>query len=181
MRPHNRISRRVIFPLALGIFGTVALSQVDPGSWLRAAIEPAAAGTRLQGAAHVIDGDTLDIQGTRIRLSGIDAPESKQTCQDAQGIPYDCGADATQALIRRTGTQTVTCTGRDQDRYGRIIATCSVGGADLGAFMVKSGHALAYRRYSTAYIGAEVRAQSAGIGMWQGAFTAPWNWRRGQR
>ena len=135
----------------------------------------------LYGTATVIDGDTLDIHGTRIRLHGIDAPESRQTCQDARGTPYHCGVRATQALTRWIDTQTVTCVARDQDRYGRIIATCSVDGADLGAFMVKSGHALAYQRYSHAYIDHEIRAQSAGIGMWQGAFIAPWDWRRGQR
>ena len=189
MRSRNRISRRIILVLSLGIFGTMALYQSERGSW----IEPAAASTGLRGPAHIIDGDTLDINGSRIRIHGIDAPESKQTCQDRQGRTYACGADATQALIRWIGSQTVTCTrwadrasyareaGHNQDRYGRIIATCSVGRADLGTFMVESGHALAYRRYSTAYIGVEVRAQSAGIGMWQGTFIAPWHWRRGQR
>jgi endonuclease YncB( thermonuclease family) len=75
----------------------------------------------------------------------------------------------------------VTCEQRDVDRYGRIVAVCRAGLNDLGAFMVANGWALAYRRYSTAYVGPEGSAKAARRGIWRGTFTAPWDWRRGDR
>ncbi len=135
----------------------------------------------LTGTASVIDGDTLAIHGHRIRLHGIDAPESGQTCEDAGGRSYRCGQVAALALADRIGRRPVTCIARDTDRYGRRIAVCEEGGRDLNAWMVAGGHALAYRRYSRDYVGEEAAARDAGRGLWQGRFVAPWDWRRGLR
>jgi len=132
------------------------------------------------GNARVIDGDTIDISGQRVRLHGIDTPESKQTCQ-RQGVTWLCGAEATKALNQLIGNSDVSCIGRDKDRYGRIVAVCHVNGVDLNAAMVLSGMALAYRKYSDDYIGQEATAKAAKRGLWAGQFVPPWEWRRGKR
>ncbi|HXV23260.1 MAG TPA: thermonuclease family protein [Alphaproteobacteria bacterium] len=132
---------------------------------------------RLTGVASVIDGDTLDIHGRRIRLHGIDAPESKQLCT-LNGAKYRCGQMAALALSDFVGRGTVSCAQRDTDRYGRAVATCSVAGQDIGAWLVSHGHALAYRKYSRAYVQAEESAAAARVGIWAGEFEEPWEWRR---
>ncbi len=131
----------------------------------------------LSGIARVIDGDTIDVHGTHIRLNGIDAPESKQTCE-ATGQTYACGEQATEALIVLLGARPVECTERGKDRYQRIIATCHIDSTDLGAWMVEHGWAVAYRKYSLDYAGAEDRARSAKLGIWAGTFDMPEDWRR---
>ena len=132
------------------------------------------------GRASVTDGDSLEIAGQRVRLHGIDAPEWKQRCQ-ANGRQWRCGQAAAQALGKRIGRQSVTCTPRDRDRYGRIVAVCEAGGIDLNAWMVAQGWALAYRRYSRAYVDEEQTAKAAKRGVWRGELIAPWEWRRGKR
>ncbi|HEV7368537.1 thermonuclease family protein [Arenibaculum sp.] len=135
----------------------------------------------LVGAATVIDGDTLEIRGQRIRLHGIDAPEAAQTCTDAAGKAWRCGQRAALELAERIGRATVTCEQKDRDRYGRIVAVCSTGNRDLNAWMTESGWALAYRAYSRDYADAEAAARSARAGIWAGTFDAPWDWRRERR
>src|SRR3954447_23103898 len=90
----------------------------------------------IAGRASVIDGDTLEIRGERIRLFGIDAPESGQTCLDAKGRSYRCGQKAALVLDARIGEGVVICERKDSDRYGRTVALCRVYGEDLGAWMV---------------------------------------------
>ena len=137
----------------------------------------------LTGVPRIIDGDTIRIGNTRIRLHGIDAPEAKQTCT-AGGKEWRCGQEATFALANIIGRTWVDCVERDRDRYGRIVAVCRVGGPkgkDLGAWMVSEGWALAYRKYSLDYVAAEDAARKAGRGLWRGKFITPWEWRRGKR
>jgi endonuclease YncB( thermonuclease family) len=134
----------------------------------------------LMGQATVIDGDTIEIHGKHIRLFGIDAPEAPQTCT-ASGKSYLCGQQAAFALADHIGRHIVSCEQRDIDRYGRTVAICFAGGDDLGGWLVEKGWALAYRRYSVAYVGQEQVAQSAGRGMWRGEFVMPWDWRKGVR
>src|SRR5262245_53106307 len=86
------------------------------------------------GRASVIDGDTIEIHGERIRLHGIDAPESTQPCTGADGRAWRCGQRAALALSDRIGAHTVSCDPRDRDRYGRIVAVCSAGGVVLNAW-----------------------------------------------
>jgi len=135
------------------------------------------------GRASVIDGDTIEIRGQRIRLFGIDAPESRQTCTDPKGVSYRCGQRAARALDYRISDSPVTCEPMDRDRYGRIVAVCRAYGEDLSAWMTGLGWALAFRRYSAQYIAAEELAQRRKAGMWSGQFVPPWEWRaeaRGQ-
>ena len=134
----------------------------------------------VSGRARVVDGDTLDIGRTRVRLHGIDAPESRQSCL-ADGRRWPCGERATRALDQRIGSRTVSCEERDRDRYGRSVAVCRAAGEDLNAWMVRAGWAIAYRRYSRTYVAEESSARAARRGLWRGDFVAPWDWRRGER
>lgn len=133
----------------------------------------------LTGKASVIDGDTLEIHGQRIRLHGIDAPESGQFCE-AGGKSYRCGREAAWELDRLIANRTTHCQQRDIDRYSRIVAECFVGGINLNAAMVQTGWALAYRRYSKDYIQEEDLARQQEKGVWAGTFIYPWDYRRGK-
>ncbi len=134
----------------------------------------------VSGQVRVVDGDTLEIGSAKIRLHGIDAPESSQECS-AEGKTWPCGRMATAALRERIGGRVVTCSENDQDRYGRIIGVCSVNNADLNAWMVSEGWAVAYRQYSHDYVEEEAFAKGTKSGIWQGEFDYPWDWRAGNR
>ena len=133
------------------------------------------------GKPRVIDGDTIEIAGDRIRLKGIDTPEAKQTCLDKTRKRWRCGEEATFALLDLVGSHWITCKGEKRDRYGRLIAVCFAGPFDINAKMVRQGWALAYRKYSNAYVAEEAEAKSKRRGLWRGRFVSPWDWRRGQR
>jgi endonuclease YncB( thermonuclease family) len=107
----------------------------------------------LVGRASVVDGDTLEIQRVRIRLWGIDAVESSQTCLDASGKPWPCGRRAAFALADFLGQRTVRCERRDTDRYGRVVAVCYVGNIEINRWLVEQGWALAYVEYGGSYSG----------------------------
>jgi endonuclease YncB( thermonuclease family) len=139
-----------------------------------------AASTLIEGVASVIDGDTLEIHGQRIRLKGIDAPESGQTCTK-DGKPYLCGKVAAFALADKIGRQVVTCEQTGTDRYKRALATCFLDETDLCEWMVSQGQALAFRKYSTEYVPAENQARAKRLGLWSGEFQNPWDWRKDKR
>lgn len=134
----------------------------------------------LSGIPRIIDGDTIRIGDTRIRLHGIDAPEAKQTCT-AGGKEWRCGFEATNALASLIGAHWVSCSQRDVDRYGRIVAVCRAGPIELNAWMVGNGWAVAYRQYSMEYVRDEDDAKKAQHGLWRGQFAMPWDWRREKR
>lgn len=144
-------------------------------------VASSAASAEVAGRASVIDGDTIEIHGQRIRLHGIDAPEKGQPCFDASGKLYRCGQIAAMALDDFIGASPVQCREHDVDRYGRTVADCSVRGQDIELWLVRNGHAMAYRRYSSAYIGAEQEAKNAKRGIWAGQVQPPWEWRKDRR
>jgi endonuclease YncB( thermonuclease family) len=129
----------------------------------------AACAQPLTGPARVIDGDSLEIQGQRIRLHGVDAPEIRQTCTRPEFNGHD--------------SRPVTCRALGKDRYGRVVARCFVGKPhiDLGGWMVRNGLAVAYTKYSRDYVPQETAARGARLGLWSGAFVPPAEWRRGVR
>lgn len=132
----------------------------------------------LVGRALVVDGDTIEINGTRIRIWGVDAIESDQTCT-LQGRTWDCAVEISRSLKSYLEGQTVTCTSKGRDTFERMLATCSVRNRDLGAWLVRQGHALDYARFSLgAYKSEQTAATADKRGIWQGEFTPPWVWRQ---
>ena len=148
---------------------------------LRAGLIAAAAAPALAagigGPAEVTDGDTLVIGSVSIRLHGIDAPETDQRCGLEGGGDWACGAAAADRLAELVAGREVRCTPRDRDGYGRLVATCAIGGVDLGAKLVGEGLAWSYMRYSVDYAVVEGRARRARLGLWQGASQPPWDFR----
>jgi len=142
-------------------------------------IHTAAVGGSIEGMPTVIDGDTLNINGERIRLHGIDAPEARQACT-RDDVEWLCGQEASKALRDYLRDQPpLECKQVDTDRYGRIVAKCYTSNdVDIGEWMVRNGWALAYRRYSEDYVSAEENARIAKHGLWSGKFVEPWLWRR---
>lgn len=129
-------------------------------------------------AVEAIDGDTLRAEGQRIRLAGIDAPELVQTCRDVRGQAWSCGTASRAHLAALVAQGSVICTKRGEDRYGRMLVTCSATGvADVAEAMVRDGHALNYGRYTSDYAGAEREARAARRGLWRGTFDNPEDWR----
>jgi endonuclease YncB( thermonuclease family) len=131
----------------------------------------------LSGAPRVVDGDTLAIGATKVRLEGIDAPETDQVCLNAKGAHWACGIEARDQLAAHIGGREIRCSSSGIDAYRRTLATCYFGEENLNAWMVKQGWAVAYVKYSKAYIRAEEDARAQQHGLWEGAFIAPWDWR----
>jgi endonuclease YncB( thermonuclease family) len=160
-------------PSKLGwVFATAIACQL--------AAAPVAA-EELIGRATVIDADTVEIRGQRIRLSGVDAPESSQRCTRTDGAEWRCGQKAANALSEKIGHRNVRCVGDKSDRWKRLIAVCYLGKEDLGAWLVENGLAVAYRKYSKAYVDHEEMARCNKSGIWSSSFVMPWDWRRGVR
>lgn len=133
----------------------------------------------LAGVPRVVDGDTLVINGERIRLHGMNAVESKQTCR-LDGRAWDCGQAATRAMQQAVTGGQVQCSGNERDPYGRLVAKCwNARGEDLSERMVAEGWATAYRRYSQDYVQVEAEAKAAGVGVWAGEFEDPETYRHG--
>ena len=148
----------------------------------------------LTGRVRVVDGDTLEMAGTQIRLWGIDAPERKQTCQAgpvamtrpsggvaSAGRPYACGRDSAAFLAELTRYRTIRCDPRNRDRNDRVIAICRSEVVELNAEMVRRGWAVDFTPYSGGrYQTEEQAARSEKLGMWSGRFDLPWAWRGGR-
>ncbi|WP_300032157.1 thermonuclease family protein [uncultured Roseobacter sp.] len=126
---------------------------------------PAFALADVTGKVTVIDGDTFDVGGTRVRLFGIDAPEADQTCTTEQGQKWQCGAWVGQIVHERYSGTRAVCKEVDRDLYGRVVATCDIGGTDVGETLVSEGLAFAYRRYSMAYDLIEKSAAIRDVGL----------------
>lgn len=133
---------------------------------------PAMAAESLAGRARVVDGDTLQVEGVKVRLFGVDAPELDQTC-DRDGQVWECGQAARIALADIVGRHRVVCAVQTVDRYGRDVAVCTADGEDVGAHLVRKGMAIAYRRYSGRYVNAETAARREGVGLWSSTYMEP--------
>ncbi|WHS94232.1 thermonuclease family protein [Sinorhizobium kummerowiae] len=127
---------------------------------------------------RVVDGDTIVLNGIVYRLHGIDAPEAGQKCSKPNGKSWECGKAAISALEELVLEKAVDCDDRGQDGYGRTIGVCKVGSEDINAMMVATGHAWAFRKYSTDYAALEDQAHSSHIGIWiTDNQTTPWDYR----
>lgn len=132
----------------------------------------------VQGPPRVVDGDTLEVAGKKVRLRDMDAPEAKQKCADLYGLRYNCGTASTDYLRQLIGSRPVTCKGFMLDRYKRLLAVCYVGDKDLGREMVRAGWAVPYRFGHGSYNVPRDDAKRARRGMWQGWFCDPHDYRR---
>jgi len=129
------------------------------------------------GNAKVIDGDTIHIGLNKIRLHGIDAPETNQTCEK-NNVEWPCGKESTKALINFINNKQVVCKIKATDKYKRFISVCFVNNFDMNEFMVSNGWAIAYRYYSKDYIKSEDKAKKNKSGIWQGSFQEPYLFRK---
>ena len=140
----------------------------------------------ISGNAQIIDGDTIKINSKKIRLHGIDAPESKQMCKKPYLTiifftftkDYPCGKISTQKLQKKINNKEITCKILDIDRYKRLIGECYKRNLNLNSWLVSNGYAVAYRKYSKKYISNEINAKNEKKGLWQGKFEMPWDFRR---
>jgi len=162
--------------LVLGVIMLPALLTADAQS--RPASDTSA--PVLSGRATVIDGDTLEIAGERVRLEGIDAPEASQACGRAKGGTWSCGHAATAELKRLVAGRRIDCLPAGRDTYGRVLGWCSIDGRDINELMVRSGHAWAFVRYSARYQNSEAEARAAKRGIWQGEAEPAWAFRAGR-
>jgi len=141
---------------------------------------------KISGFAKVVDGDTIKINSKKIRLYGIDAPEKKQKCKKTYLTisfmsftkDYMCGEVSTEKLIKKINNQKLNCNILDVDRYKRLIGECFKRNINLNSWMVSNGYAVAYRKYSKKYVSDEINAKNNKLGIWQGKFEMPWDYRR---
>ena len=141
---------------------------------------------KISGFAKVVDGDTIKINSKKIRLYGIDAPEKKQKCKKTYLTisfmsftkDYMCGEVSTEKLIKKINKQKLKCNILDVDRYKRLIGECFKRNINLNSWMVSNGYAVAYRKYSKKYVTDEINAKNNKLGIWQGKFEMPWDYRR---
>ena len=125
----------------------------------------------------IVDGDTIVLNGEKIRFSGIDTPELKQTCMNGDEKVF-CGKTAKMLLIKKIGNETPECISEGKDAYKRTLAECFVNGESLSAFLVRSGYAFAYLKYSDKFIKDEAFAKKNKLGMWSMKFEYPWDFRK---
>ena len=126
---------------------------------------------------RVVDGDTIVLNGEKIRFTGIDTPELKQTCiQDDQEV--SCGMSAKMLLVKKIGNNTPECSRRSTCDYKRTLAECFVNGESLSSFLVRSGYAFAYRKYSKKFVEDEEFARTNKFGLWSMKFQYPWDFRK---
>ena len=125
----------------------------------------------------ITDGDTIKINGEKIRFSGIDTPELKQTCIK-EGVNNSCGLKAKQILIDKISDNYIVCNKEGKDQYKRTLAECFVNEESLSSYLVRSGYAFAYRKYSKKFIADEDYARINKLGMWSMKFEYPWDFRR---
>ena len=126
---------------------------------------------------RVVDGDTIHLNGEKIRFTGIDTPELKQTCIK-NGIKNFCGVTAREILIEKIADNKVECISEGKDQYKRTLAECFVNNESLSSYLVRSGYAFAYRRYSKKFIVDEDYAKKKQVGMWAMTFEYPWDYRK---
>lgn len=138
---------------------------------------PTATAMTIHGVPTYSDGDTVELQGQRVRLLGIDTPEYSQSCKDSSGQEYPCGITALRHLKSLVDGREIRCEGDAFDRYGRLLATCYAGDLDLNRELVLDGWAVAFVKYDKRYLPEENEAKAARRGMWQGEFTRPVDYR----
>ena len=175
------VVRRIEVPDQMTLLSRISLVLLVLGIAASPALAKRLNPILLQGEARAVDGDTLQVGDTRLRLHGIDAPELRQTCGDSDGEAWACGRRAASKLAAAVAGGEIHCISRERDRYQRLVATCWARGRDVGQSLVAHGWAVAYRRYSVDYLRDEDLARYLTQGMWAGRFEMPWEWRQARR
>lgn len=167
-------------PVALALVGVLGLAGFPflMGAKLEAATSATAMSGPITGRATAVDGDTLDFDGRRVRLEGIDAPEMGQSCGRRWLGTWDCGKAAKRALDKLVDGRRVTCESKGRDKYGRDLGVCFVDGRDLNGEQVRTGMAWAFVKYSQSYVSVEADARVQKLGVWQGASEPAWAFRQ---
>lgn len=153
------------------------LSIALPIAAVTAILQGIALAEEIRGIPRIVDGDTVQIGTAKIRLQAIDAPETDQLCLDRNAKRWNCGIEARDRLIQKAGGKVWTCHANSVDRYGRSLTTCEVDGSDINRWLVREGWAMSFVRYAHTYDADEHAARQAQVGLWSGAFIAPWAWR----
>ena len=167
--PWRRRSLLSRFGPSLLLFAAIALAIWSPSG------PPV---STMSDIVRIIDGDTLEMQGERVRILDIDAPETHQTCKRSDGVVVPCGQLAADALVGLTGSRSVTCDLFERDRYGRWLARCSVNGDDVANWLALNGLAVPYRSCACVAVrGLSLYAQWNERGIWATDFRPPWEWR----
>jgi endonuclease YncB( thermonuclease family) len=164
-------------PVASALVGVLALGVLSLMPGRETAAREVAVSGDLTGPARVIDGDTIVIDGRHIRLEGIDAPETAQTCGRRLLGWWNCGRAAANALDKLVAGHNVTCESRGTDKYNRMLGICFVDGRDINAEMVRQGFAWAFVKYSKTYVQQEAEARASHVGIWQGESEPAWVYR----
>ena len=133
--------------------------------------------TSFADSLRVVDGDTIVLNSEKIRFSGIDTPELKQTCMSGDEKVF-CGKSAKMLLVKKIDNQTPECIREGRDVYKRTLAECFINGESLSTFLVRSGYAFAYRKYSDKFVKDEEFAKENKLGMWSMKFQYPWDFRK---
>lgn len=167
MKKHHGITNRTLIKLITIVFTCMSAHAIT-------------AYASISGAPTVIDGDTIKLAQQKIRLHGIDAPETQQDCDTAK-LTIPCGHLSSKFLRQLINGQKIICKPKGTDFFNRIIAVCTVNKIDIGKQMVKNGWAFAYLKYSKDYKLDEVHAKQNKKGLWNTKFIYPWKWRQNLR
>ena len=138
--------------------------------------------TSIPNTLRIIDGDTIHIGKKKYRFSGIDTPEIKQTCEK-EGVLFFCGLKAKEILKEKIANYKITCIEEEElDFFKRILAECFVNGESLSVYMVRSGYAFDYPKYSKEKFAKEQKyAKENKLGLWSTNFNFPWDFRNQNR
>jgi len=135
---------------------------------------------KISGIAKVTDGDSIKINKEPIRLLEIDAPEIKQKCFDKDNIQYQCGQNSYNFLFNLVDGKNINCFYKEKDIYNRYLGYCFDDNILINKEILKSGNAVIYNysASSKSFIEAEEQAKNQNIGIWQGKFILPKNYRK---
>lgn len=180
MRGASRLAVSLCGVIGLGAASAAELREAQAGRGERGpSLEACAQRTLHRGVPSLIDADTLEVAGCRLRLFGIDAVEAYQTCRRNRRT-WPCGEAAIAALDALIAGRPIVCETVQRDRFRRVLARCRVGAVDINAWLVRQGWALADRAYSLDYVVEEALAERERKGVWAGSFVPPWEWRQGR-